>query len=142
MTKTEGILLGIALATIIGIRQQRIRSMLKTQGPGRTSRPKKGRRHTRISKRLILALVLALALTRGQAQTPGEVIRQAWGPKRSQPACGKQKSATTARKIGRNWTPIRQSNHEDRIGHANRHCHKSSNSAEHPRDTYNKRCNG
>ncbi len=45
---------------------------------------------------------------------------------------GIRASATTAHVIGKKWIPILQSNYEDRIRHANRHCHKSPNSTEHP----------
>jgi hypothetical protein len=71
-TVTKGILWGIALATVIWIRQERTRSMQKTNGLGGTDRPKKERRHTRISKGTVVMHVLALTTTRGQAQTPGE----------------------------------------------------------------------
>jgi hypothetical protein len=77
ITKTKGILLGIAAAAVIWIRQQRGRPRQKTTGPGKAGRLKKERRHHRISNKIAITLVLALLTAPCQSQTPGDVIRQA-----------------------------------------------------------------
>ena len=76
ITKTKGIILGIAAAAFIWIQRQRGRPRQKATGPRKAWRPRK-KNTTTESANIAITLVIALLIAPCRSQTPGDGIRQA-----------------------------------------------------------------